>query len=92
MALCMIRSLVPTDNRNEILKRYANSPTAGEGIRQVGDWASVLGDGAYHLMEADDPKHIAGELLKYSDLCTYIVDPVIAVDDFFELLQKHKLT
>ncbi len=92
MALFMIRSHVPPENRDEILKRYADNPIAGEGVTQLGDWASIHIDGAYHLMEADDPKLIANELMRYTDLCTYTIDPVIHVEDFFDLLRDHGLS
>ena len=49
-------------------------------------------NGAYHLMEADNPKLIANELMRYTDLCTYTIDPVIHVEDFFDLLKDHGLS
>ena len=91
MSVFMIRSHFKPENRDEIIKRYAANPEAGEGITQLGDWVSVVGDGAYHIMEADDAGLILNELLKYSDLCTYTVEPVITAEEFFSLLDNHSL-
>ncbi|MEM6999477.1 MAG: DUF3303 family protein [Pseudomonadota bacterium] len=91
MPLYMIRSHVKPENRDAIMRRYAEAPEPVPGITSRGDWASVHGDGAYHLMEADDVSAIADELLKYNDLCTYTIDPVYDTDTFFALLQKHGL-
>ena len=92
MGLYLVRSHFKPENRDAVIKRYAAHPEATEGITQHGDWISLLGDGGYHLMEADDPKTIMDELLRFTDLCTYTVEPVIHAEDFFGLLQKHGLS
>ena len=91
MGLYMIRSHFKPEDRDAVIKRYAANPNATEGITQHGDWIPVVGDGGYHLMEADDPKLIMDELLKYTDLCSYTVEPVVPADEFLGLVAKHGL-
>ena len=89
MPLFMVRSHVKPEHRDEVLRRYAQHPSAGAGVENVGDWALVDGDGAYHLMRADDPKAILDEIMKYSDLCSYTIEPVVNAEEFLPLISKH---
>ena len=90
MALFMVRSYVPPENRNDTLKQYANNPVRDE-VTQVGDWVAADGSGAFHLMEADDAQAILDVVLLYSDRVKYEVTPVVLAEDFFALVQKHGL-
>ena len=94
MALYMIRSHVSTANRDAVFKRYASTDAsdAPAGVRELGVWSSVLNDGAYHLVETDDPKNIADWLMQWSDLCSYDIEPVISGEDFVGLVEKHGLS
>ena len=89
----MIRSHITPENRNEVLRRQAGLTDADlAGVKRVGDWASMVGDGAYHLLEAEDPKQISDVLLGFTDLVTYTIEPVVPLDDFMDLTKKHGIT
>ena len=93
MAVYMVRSHVPPENRDEVYRKQAAITDADlAGIKRLGDWGCLLGDGAFHLMEADDPKQIADVLMNFTDLVTYTIDPVIELDDFMALTNKHGIT
>ena len=94
MAQYMIRVRVSPENRNESIKRFMNTDAAKapEGLKELGRWHTAPGDGAYIAVETDDPTTITNWVLRWSDLATFEVEPVISDVELGDLFQKHGLT
>ncbi len=93
MAKYMLTWETPRENRNELIKRFmeGSAMQPPEGISFVGRWHGASGAVGWSVVETDDPKTITDWLLHWSDLLSYEVIPVIADEEFGELLQKHGL-
>ena len=93
MAQYMMTYDLPSENRNEAIKRFAEGSTMqpSEGATIVGRWHSVGPNVGWTLIETDDPKTIADWLLHWSDIMTFDVAPVIGDEELGALFQKHDL-
>ena len=92
MAKYMVMWDLPSETRNEAIKRFAAGGAemeAPDGVTLVTRWHAVDGGSGFSVVETDDPKGIADWLLHWTDILTYQVVPVITDDELGELLQKH---
>jgi len=92
MAKYMITWRLPAETRNVALKRFmeGSAMQPPEGVTHISRWHGVSGLG-WGVVETDDPKNIADWLLRWTDLISYDVFPVITDEEIGALLQKHGL-
>ncbi len=82
MAKYMVTYTLQSENRNEAIKRFGTDAiNAPEGVTQLGQWHSVARGGGYGLVETDDPAKITGWILKWSDIISYEIEPVLTDEE-----------
>jgi hypothetical protein len=89
MAQYMITWTLPSDNRDEAIRRFsegsAMQPPAG--VTHLGRWHAAGGGLGFGVVETDDPKAIAKWLVQWTDIIEYEVVPVISDEELGEVFQ-----
>jgi len=93
MACYMVTYQLPAANRNEAIKRFTDGSAlqAPEGAKDLGRWHSANGRTGWSVVETDDPKILADWLLRWTDIISYDIEPVISDEEIGSLFQKHGL-
>ncbi len=72
----------PTQNRDAAIARFKQTGAAPPpGVKMRGRWHDVGGGRGFTLAEADDPQALMKWVLKWSDLLSFKVTPVLPVLD-----------
>lgn len=91
MAKYMVIWRLPYTSQNEIMRRFSvDSIDPPEGVKTLGRWHMANFGGGYSVVETDDPKLITDWVIRFSDIATYEVLPVITDEEIAELMQKHR--
>lgn len=95
MANFMVEVDVPSDKRNEAIKRFTEGSALQipDGARLAGPrWQKVASLGAWMVVETDNPSVLYDWLLSWNDILDVKVTPVISDEDAGALFQKHGLS
>lgn len=82
MATYFITATGKPESRPEVAKRYA-TPAARmpEGVTELGRWHRVTQDGAYFLVETDDPNRLVEFFDRWADVLSFSMEAVFADKD-----------
>lgn len=91
MARYMVTWDLPSDNRDDAIARFVDGAALQEpdGVTLVSRWHSVGGGRGWSVVDTNDPATIMDWLMRWSDLLSYEVEPVVTDEEFGGLLAKH---
>ena len=91
MATYMISWETPAENRNEVFARFTEGSAMEEpsGVTDLGRWHSAEGRRGWGVVETDDPKRITDWLLRWTDITSFEVRPVISDEELGDLISNH---
>lgn len=88
MAKYMVVWELPSDTRDEAIGRFIEGSALEEpeGVTLITRWHSITNNAGWSVCEANDPKDVSKWLIRWSDIMTYEVYPVIDDEEFADVL------